>query len=442
MLAPRRLTRLNLSFDDDHAIAFAGLIQPALLAQRLGLQALLNRHIDLGRAPGHAHPGHKAMTLIHSLLAGGECIDDANALRAGGTAAVLGHEVRAPSTLGTFLRSFTWGHVRQLDHVAGELLTRAWQAGAKPGEETVTVDLDSTLCETFGKQKQGAKVSYKGTHSYHPLLATIAGSGEVVHCRLRGGNAHSSRGAQSFLAESFQRLRRAGATGPLVLRADSGFYTYAIVEACRKANARFSITVVLQRNVLQVIETIPEDAWTSIPSWQEAGADVAEVEYFAFQHKQKQSVRLIAVRTQPPAGKQLALIKPYTYHAFITDREGDILSLEQDHRRHAEVENIIRDLKYGLGLNHLPSGRFAANAAWLVLNSIAHNLAIWVGRVGLPGQPRLMMRTLRHRFLCLPGRLTRSARTWTLHLPKCWPWAGAFLVALQRIQSIPPPLLA
>jgi len=442
MLAPRRLTRLNLSFDDDHAIAFAGLIQPALLAQRLGLQALLNRHIDLGRAPGHAHPGHKAMTLIHSLLAGGECIDDANALRAGGTAAVLGHEVRAPSTLGTFLRSFTWGHVRQLDHVAGELLTRAWQAGAKPGEETVTVDLDSTLCETFGKQKQGTMVSYKGSHSYHPLLATIAGSGEVVHCRLRGGNAHSSRGAQSFLAESFQRLRRAGATGPLVLRADSGFYTYAIVEACRKANARFSITVVLQRNVLQVIETIPEDAWTSIPSWQEAGADVAEVEYFAFQHKQKQSVRLIAVRTQPPAGKQLALIKPYTYHAFITDREGDILSLEQDHRRHAEVENIIRDLKYGLGLNHLPSGRFAANAAWLVLNSIAHNLAIWVGRVGLPGQPRLMMRTLRHRFLCLPGRLTRSARTWTLHLPKCWPWAGAFLVALQRIQSIPPPLLA
>jgi hypothetical protein len=442
MLSPRQLAGLNLSFDDDHAVAFAGLIQPALLAQRLGLPALFEQNIQLGSAPGHAHPGHKALTLIHSLLAGGECIDDANALRAGGTAAVLGHAVRAPSTLGTFLRSFTWGHVRQLDHVADALLTRAWQAGARAGAEPVTLDLDSTLCETFGKQKQGARVSYKGTHSYHPLLATVAGSGEVVHCRLRGGNAHSSRGAQRFLAESFQRLRRAGATGPIVLRADSGFYTHAMVEACRKANARFSITVVLQRNVLQVIETIPQEAWTSIPSWQEGGAEVAEIEYCAFKHKQKQSVRLIAVRTQPPAGSQLALIKSYTYHAFITDREGDILSLEQDHRRHAEVENVIRDLKYGLGLNHFPSGRFAANAAWLVLNSIAHNLAIWVGSIGLPGQPRLMARTLRHRLLCLPGRLTRSARRWTLHLPRHWPWASAFLAALQRIRSLPPPLPA
>jgi hypothetical protein len=439
MLSPRQLSGLNLSFDDDHAVAFAGLIQPALLAHRLGLHALLERHVDLGSAPGHAHSGHKAMTLVHSLLAGGECIDDANALRAGGTAAILGHEVRAPSTLGTFLRSFTWGHVRQLDHVAGELLTRGWQAGARCGAETVTIDLDSTLCETFGKQKQGARVSYKGAHSYHPLLATVAGSDEVVHCRLRGGNAHSSRGAQSFLAECFQRLVRAGATGPIVMRADSGFYTHAIVEACRKANARFSITVILQRNVLQVIEAIPEEAWTSIPSWQEGGAEVAETEYCPFRHKQKQSVRLIAVRTQTPAGSQLALIKSYTYHAFITDRDGEILSLEQDHRRHAEVENVIRDLKYGLGLNHFPSGRFAANAAWLVLNSIAHNLAIWVGSIGLPGQPRLMARTLRHRLLCLPGRLTRSARRWTLHLPRHWPWANTFLAAMQRIQSIPPP---
>jgi len=439
MLSPRQLSGLDLSFDDDHAVAFAGLLQPALLAQRLGLQALFDRSIHLGSTVGHAHSGHKAMTLIHSLLAGGECIDDANVLRAGGTAAVLGHEVRAPSTLGTFLRSFTWGHVRQLDYVAGELLNRAWQAGARNAEEPVTLDIDSTLCETFGKQKQGAKVSYKGSHSYHPLLATIAGSGEVVHCRLRGGNAHSSRGAQSFLAESFQRLRRGGVTGPLVLRADSGFYTYAVVEACRKANARFSITVVLQSNVREVIETIPEEAWAPVPSWREGGAEVAEVEYFAFRHKQKQSVRLIAVRSQSHSGQQLALIKSYTYHAFVTDREGDVLSLEQDHRRHAEVENNIRDLKYGLGLNHLPSGRFAANAAWLVLNAIAHNLAVWVGSIGLPGQPRLMMRTLRYRFLCLPGRLTRSARKWTLHLPRHWPWADTFLAAMQRIQSIPPP---
>lgn len=440
MLSPQLGKRVRVEFDDEHAIAFAGLIQPSVLAQRLGLHSLFDRHVQLGLAPGHANPGHKAMTLIHSLLAGGECIDDANALRAAGTQAVLGHAVRAPSTLGTFLRSFTWGHVRQLDHVAGTLLTRAWQAGAGHGDETVTVDLDSTLCETFGKQKQGVRVSYKGAHSYHPLLATIAGSGEVLHCRLRSGNAHSSRGGQSFLTESFQRLRRAGTTGPLVMRADSGFYTYAIYEACRKANARFSITAVLQPRVRQAIEAIPQDAWLGVPSWREGGAEVAECEYIPFQHVQKLAFRLIAVRTRTATGKQLPLLEKYTYHAFITDREGDILDLEQDHRRHAEVENVIRDLKYGLGLNHFPSGRFNANAAWLALNAIAHNLGVWIGRIGLPYQPPLRMRTLRHRFLSLPGRLTHSARKLTLHLPARWPWAKAFLRSLQLLRGIPPPL--
>jgi len=442
MLAPSQLKRLEVKFDDDHAVAFAGLLPAALLAQRLGLPALLDRHVQLGKAPGRANPAHKAMTLIHSLLAGGECIDDAGALRAGGTAALLGHELRAPSTLGTFLRSFTWGHVRQLDHVSGELLARAWQAGVGHGDETVTVDLDSTLCETFGKQKQGTRVSYKGAHSYHPLLATIAGSGEVLHCRLRGGNAHSSRGAPSFVSEGLQRLRRAGHGGPLVLRADSGFYTYDVVAACRKADARFSITIVLRPNVQEVIRAIAEESWQDVPSWQEGGAEVAETPYVAFKNKQSEPLRLIAVRTRRATGKQLPLLEHYTYHAFLTDREGDILDLEQDHRRHAEVENVIRDLKYGLGLNHLPSGRFNANAAWLAFNVMAHNLGVWLGGIGLPGQPRHRMRTLRHRIFSLPGRLTHSARLWTLHLPRAWPWAAGFLAMLQRLHGLPPPLPA
>jgi len=433
-----RLDRISPAFDDDHAIAFAGLVQTATLAQRLELRELLDKNVQLGEAPGHAHAGHKAMTLIHSALAGGECIDDAAALRAGQSGAVLGHELRAPSTLGTFLRSFTWGHVRQLDHVAGELLARAWTAGAGPDGETVTLDLDSTLCETYGANKQGARISYTGAHGYHPLLASVAGSGEVVHTRLRGGHANTSRGAGSFLTETFKRVRKAGAVGALSIRADSGFYTQSVVSACRKAGAAFSITIRLQRNVLQVIEAIPDDAWTTIPYWQEGGAEVAETDYFPF--RQKQAVRLIALRTHPAQGSQLALFTRYTYHAFITDREGETLDLEADHRRHAEVENVIRELKYGVGLNHFPSGRFAANAAWLVLNVIAHNLGRWAIRIGLPSEPGLTTRTLRRRLLCLPGRLTHSARRWTLHLPLFWPWQHAFLAMLQRIRAIPSPL--
>jgi hypothetical protein len=216
------------------------------------------------------------------------------------------------------------------------------------------------------------------------------------------------------------------------MRADSGFYTKSVVEACRRADVRFSITVRLQRNVSQVIEAIPEEAWKAIPYWQDGGAAVAETTYRPF--GQKRDVRLIALRVQPPKGSQLALFARYSYHAFITDREGDTLALEADHRRHAEVENVIRDLKYGVGLNHLPSGRFADNAAWLVLNVIAHNLARWAVRIGLPAEPRLTTRTLRKRLLCLPGRLTHSARKWTLHLPCYWPWQEAFQAMLHRLR--------
>lgn len=440
MLPPRRLDRLATQFDDDHTIAYAGLIQPATLAQRLGLRELFDKYVRLGKAPGHAHAGHKAMTLIHSALAGGDCIDDAAALRAGRTEAVLGHELRAPSTLGTFLRSFTWGHVRQLDRVAGEALARAWWAGAGPVGEAMTIDVDSTICETYGLTKQGGKFGYSGVRGYHPLFATVAGSGEVVNSRLRGGNANSGRGAARFIAEAIRRVHSAGATGPLTLRADSGFYSHAVVDTCRRYEVRFSITVKLQPSLHRAIEAIPEEKWAPIPYWQEGGADVAELPYAPF--GQKHEVRLIIRRVRPSPGTQLALLTNYSYHAFITDREGEMLELEADHRRHAEVENVVRDLKYGVGLNHLPSGRFAANGAWLVLNVIAHNLARWVERIGLPDGPTLTTRTVRRRLLCLPGRLTRSARRWTLHLPRDWPWASAFLAILQRLRALPPPLAA
>jgi hypothetical protein len=303
------------------------------------------------------------MTLLHSALAGGCWIDDADALRAGATGQVLGHRVAAPSTLGTFLRSFTWGSARQLDQVAEQALRRAWAAGAGPGPWPVTIDIDSTYCQTYGLHKQSATgIDRHGERGYHPLLATVAGSGDVLGSRLREGIANTGRGAASFVTETINRARRGGATGPICLRADSGFYTHKVVQACHKQGVTCSITVKLTKAVRKVIAQIPEHAWTPIPYWLDGGADVAETSYRPFGRKGR-AMRLIVRRVRPTPGSQLALFCDYDYHPFITDRHGTTLALEADHRRHAEVENVIRDLKNGVGLNHLPSGKFAANAA-------------------------------------------------------------------------------
>src|SRR6266540_3410509 len=260
------LDRLDVGFDDDHLVADAGLLLPATLAQHLGLKELFDANVDLGTAPGRANVGHKAMTIIGSLLAGGDSIDDCDALRAGGTEAVLGHELRAPSTLGTFLRSFTFGHARQLDRVSRELLHRAFAAGAGPGAEPVTLDVDSTICETYGLAKQGgSRFTYTHVRGYHPLVAVVAGTGDVVHSRLRAGPANSGRGAGTFLTECFARVREAGATGAITVRADSGFYNRKVVGACRRAGARFSITAKMTKPLRRTIEELPEEAWVPIP---------------------------------------------------------------------------------------------------------------------------------------------------------------------------------
>lgn len=433
MRSSHSLDRLEVTFDDDHAVADAGLVLSATLAQHLGLRELFDERVNLGDAPGRANVGHKAMTLIHSALADGDCIDDAAGLGAGATEAVLGHELRAPSTLGTFLRSFSWGDVRSLDAVSRELLGRAWAAGAGPGDDAVTIDVDSTICETYGLAKQGgSRFTYNHVRGYHPLVAVAAGTGDVVHARLRGGNANSGRGAANFLTETFARARAAGAAGPITLRADSGFYAKKVVGACRAANVGFSITVRLQKALHMAIAAIPEEDWTPIPYFLD-GADVAEMEYRPF--GDKTAVRLIVRRVRPTPGSQLALFCEFSYHAFITDGQGDTLELEADHRRHAEVENTVRDLKYGVGLNHFPSGRFGANAAWLALNVMAHNLARWTSRLGF-AETLVTTKTLRRRHLVMPGRLTRSGRRLALHLPSRWPWRLEFLAALAKLRAV------
>ena len=434
MSSSHSLDAIGVTFDDGRLVADAGLIQPATLAQHLGLRGLFDTHVDLGDAAGRANVGDKAMTLIHSALDGGDSIDDCDALRAGSTAAVLGHAVLAPSTLGTFLRSFTWGHARQLDHVSAEVLARAWQVGAGPGDAAVTIDVDSSIHETYGLKKQGgARFTHTKVRGYHPLYAVIAGTGDIVHSRLRGGNANSGRGAASFLTETFNRVRAAGASGPLTVRADSGFYAGTVAAACRKAGVRFSITVKLNKAIHKAIAAIDDEAWTPIPYFLD-GADVAETVYRPFGTKAP-LVRLIVRRVKPTPGSQLALFVDYAYHAFVTDRDGDTVELEADHRRHAVVEDAIRDLKYGVGLNHLPSGRFGANAAWLNLNVTAHNLARWVSRLGL-GETLIATDTLRRRHLRTPGRITRSGRKLTMHLPTRWPWAEQFNNSLAQLRTV------
>ena len=418
MLPRNHPDRIQIAFDDHRLVANAGLILPATLALRLGLPQLLGKHLDLGGAPGRANTGDKIMTLVASALAGGDCIDDADALRTGRTACALGCVVKAPSTLGTFLRSFTWGHVRQLDGVSRELLARAWQAGAGPGDAPFPIDLDSTICETCGLAKEGARHhGYTGARGYHPLLA----------------------GAAHFLRETVSRVRCGGASGQLTMRADSGFYTHAVVAVCRRMDVRFSITIRQHKSLHNLIEAIPEDAWTPIPYWMDGAADVAETTYTPFQSEPDAApVRLIVRRVKPAPGSQLTLFATYSYHGFITDRDGETLELEADHRRHAEIENAIRDLKYGVGLNHLPSGRFAANGAWLAVQVMAHNLARWTARIGL-GERIVTTKTLRRRVFALAGRLTRSARRITLHLPRGWPWEEKFSRALARLRAIPLP---
>ena len=328
MQASHSLDGIEVTFDDERLVADAGLIQPATLAQHLGLRALFDTHVDLGDAAGRANVGLKAMTIIYSVLAGGDSIDDCDALRAGSTQAVLGHDVRAPSTLGTFLRSFSWGHARQLDRVSAELLGRAWAAGAGPGDAPVTIDIDSSIHETYGLQKQGgSKFTHTKVRGYHPVYSVIAGTGDVVHSRLRGGNANSGRGAAGFLTETFNRVRTAGATGPLTVRADSGFYTGAVAAACRKAGVPFSITAKMSPAIHKAIATIPDDAWVAIPYFLD-GADVAETTYRPF-GKKAPLLRLIVRRVRPTPGSQLALLVNYSYHAL----------RDRPRRRHARTRS-------------------------------------------------------------------------------------------------------
>ncbi len=413
-------SRLSIIFDDDHAVANAGLALVGLLSEKLGLQQLVEETIDI--AP---FPGRRVATLVHALVAGATCIDDADVLRSGATSSVLGHRVMAPSTLGTFLRRFSFGHVRQLDRVSELLMTRAWSLGAGPRDQPMTIDIDSTILEVYGSLKEGAGYGYTHVLGYHPLLATRADTGETLHVRFRKGSANTQRGAQRFVRETVGRCRRAGASGALTLRCDSGFFSQYVVQACRDHDVRYSITARQTPAIKRAIESITGEEWTSIDYTTNGEAWVGESAYG--------DQRRLVVRRTKLSDPRPALFPTYRYHAFITDREGDCVTLDADHRRHAVVELAIRDLKEGSGLEHCPSGDFNANAAWAVLASIAHNLVRWVGSLGLELKGPLVAKTIRRKFIALPGRLTDSGRRRHLHLSTHWPWATQWSECFKRL---------
>jgi DDE family transposase len=401
----------------------------AILADRLGIEGVVERTLDLGDRPGAANPGRKVMTLMSAMGLGADCIDDCDVLRSGQTSAVLGHGVAAPSTLGTFLRTFTFGHVRQLDRVLADCLGRAWAAGAGPDGERLVVDVDSFVGEVSGHDKQGAGYRYTHKRGYHPIVATRAGTGEVLHIRARKGQAHTARGVLRFVEELIPRVQRAGATGPKLLRADSGFWNNKLMGHLHAAGWTYSIGITQQAPVKAAITAIPEEGWQSLEDYPANGeAQIAQTTLG--------TTRMIVRRTRL-VGKQAELWPDWRHHAFLTNRTDTIELVEAEHRGHSVVKLAIRELK-DQALAHFPSGRFLANAAWTVIAALAHNLLRWTTLIGLPDTVIPTARTIRRRLLTIPGRVTRTARTMTLRMPARWPCETQFLTALERLRAVPP----
>jgi hypothetical protein len=425
---PVGLDALRVEFDDERAVSDAGVMLVATLAQRLGIEALAGNLVRLRRdRPGAANAGRKIMALLFAMVLGADSIDDTGVLRAGRTGRLLGGWVPAPSTLGTFLRAFTFGHVRQLDRLLGRALERAWKAGASPGDGRLVVDVDSFVGEVCGRLKQGAAYGYTQLLGYHPILATRADTREALHIRLRKGSANTQKGIARFCEELIARVERAGATGAKLLRADSGFWNTKVFERLERAGWQYSIGVRMIKTVRAAVEAIDEDAWQTIVYPDDGEAEIAETVYGG---------RRLIVRRTRLVGPQAELWPDWRHFAFITNRTDDIETVEAEHRDHAVVEQVIAELK-DQALAHFPSGRFNANAAWTVLGVLAHNLLRWTQLLGLPATTVRAARTLRRRLLEIPGRLTRHARGWTLHLPARWPWQGDYINALNRIRALP-----
>ena len=431
----RTIDRYETTFDHDGLIANAGLIVVATLMSRLGLERLANQWVRTGSFA----PGRKLCTLIAAMVAGATHIDHVDVLRAGATQTVLPFKVMAPSTIGTFLRSFTFGFVRQLDAVAARLLANAWASGAGPGDADMVIDLDSTICEVHGHAKQGAGYGYTKCLGYHPLVATRAGTGEILFSRMRKGSAGSSRGINRFVDELAGILRRAKATGVKTVRADSGFWSWELLRTLDRHNMSWSITVTNNAKVKAAIDSIADDAWVDIDYTLSGYAQVAETTYIGGGRlkKDRRIVRLVVRRTRLADTAQARLFPDWRHHSFITNRT-DLTTVEADqfHRNHAIVELAIRELKDG-GAEHIPSGHYPANAAWFACAVIAHNLGCWTIIIG-KHEP-VNTRTLRVRIITVPAVQANRSGRHTLRFPTRWPWQNDFNTVLDNLRALPGP---
>lgn len=427
---------MSVRFDDPNLVASAGLVPVLALADRCGLPELAAEGLTVSNPNAAA----KTMAVIAGMVAGADSIDGLDRLRHGAMGRLF-TGIRAPSTLGTFLRAFTFGHVRQLDKIATALVVNL--AGRTPLLPDIGrfcfVDVDDTVKPTYGYTKQGAGYGYNHVKGLNALVATIStptGAPVIAATRLRRGPTSSPRGASWLIASALATAKRCGADGMIVVRADSGFYNADVTAVCRRAGARFSITAKQTPSVRAAIAAIDEEAWTPIhypnaifdedsQNWI-SDAEVAETPYLAFRGRGKNrriQGRLIVRRVQRlhPNHHQDALLPGHRYHALFTDNTMPMLQAEACHRGHAIIEQTIADLKNG-PLAHLPSAKFTANAAWLTCAAIAHNLTRAAGCLASTFHAKARPATVRDHLINIPARIATSARRITLHLPTTWRW--------------------
>jgi hypothetical protein len=440
------LARTHASFDDPNLVSHSGLVPVMALAQRAGLADLVAEHVRPdGECGVNAHL--KVPCLVAGMAAGADSIDDMNLLRHGAMTSLFGG-VRAPSTLGSHLRSYRWGNVAQLEKAGREfLIALAGRVPLLPGAGTLAfIDIDSMQKRVYGHQKQGARFGHtkiqgksllvRGLNALAAVVSTPLSAPVIAATRLRGGNAASARGAASLAARAISTARECGCTGTIVVRLDSAFYNAAVIGAIRRGGARFSVTVPMNASIHAAIAAIGEDAWTPIryprATWDDqlgawiSDAEVAEVRYTAFASKKGQAVtaRLIVRRVRDlnkPAGAgQDELFPIWRYHAAFTDSPFELVQAEGQHRDHAVVEQVFADVTSG-PLAHMPSGVFAANAAWLSIAAMAHNLLRAAGALASLPFAKARAATIRRDLIAVAARTARHGRGHlTLHLPEGW----------------------
>jgi hypothetical protein len=419
------------------------------LAERAGLSGLVDEHVVINDPPiasTGANPTGKITSIVAGMVAGADSIDDLDVIRHGGMTRLFGG-VYAPSTLGSFLRAFTHGHTRQLATVARRFLVDlATRTPILAGAAEMTyVDIDSLLRRVYGKRKQGASFGHTKIGGYSvrlrglsPLAATIStpiATPVIAAMRLRKGSAGSSRGAASLLTEALSVARATGATGPILVRADSAFYAGAVISAARRAGARFSVTVSMNPSLQAAIATIDDDSWTPVhyPDAVEAldtgelisDAEVAEITYTAFAGTKHEITARLVVRRVKDKNSTDALFPIWRHHAFLTNTTLSTVDADVIHRQHAIIEQVFADLING-PLAHLPSGHFNANAAWAICAAITHNLLRAAGTLASRFHAKARGATLRRHLIAVPARLACPQRQPILHLPEHWPWQDAF----------------